>query len=60
MSDAKITGSSGTARETADTLTAIRAARFRPKFVNGEPVVTTGMTNREVFRTRKEGVEGGR
>jgi TonB family protein len=60
VSDAKITGSSGTARETADTLTAIRAARFRPKFVNGEPVVTTGMTNREVFRTRKEGVEGGR
>jgi TonB family protein len=60
VSDAKITGSNGTARETADTLTAIRAARFRPKFVNGEPVGTTGMTNREVFRTRKEGVEGGR
>jgi TonB family protein len=60
VSDAKITGSSGTARETADTLTAIRAARFRPKFVNGEPVVTTGMTNREVFRTRKDGAEGGR
>lgn len=60
VSDAKITGSSGTARETADALNAIRAARFRPKLVNGEPVATTGMTNREVFRTRKEGVEGGR
>lgn len=60
VSDARITGSSGTARETADALSAIRAARFRPKFVNGEPVATTGMTNREVFRTRKEGVEGGR
>jgi TonB family protein len=60
VSDAKITGSSGTPREAADALTAIRAARFRPKFVDGEPVATTGMTNREVFRTRKEGVEGGR
>jgi len=60
VSDAKITGSNGTAREASDALTAIRAARFRPKFVNGEPVQTTGMTNREVFRTRKEGVEGGR
>lgn len=59
VSDAKITGSNGTARESSDALQAIRAARFRPKFVNGEPVATTGMTNREVFRTRKEGVEGG-
>jgi TonB family protein len=60
VSNAKITGSTGTPREVSDALTAIRAARFRPKFVNGEPVETTGMTNREVFRTRKEGVEGGR
>jgi TonB family protein len=60
VSGAKITGSSGTPREAADALSAIRAARFRPKFVDGEPVATTGMTNREVFRTRKEGVEGGR
>jgi TonB family protein len=60
VSSAKITGASGTPREVADALTAIRAARFRPKFVNGEPVETTGMSNREVFRTRKESVEGGR
>jgi TonB family protein len=60
VTDAKVAGASGTPREVADALTAIRAARFRPKFVNGEPVETTGMTNREVFRTRKEGVEGGR
>lgn len=60
VSNAKITGANGTARETADALTAIRAARFRPKFIDGEPVETTGMTNREVFRTRKEGVQGGR
>jgi TonB family protein len=60
VEDAKITEANGTQRESADTLAAIRAARFRPKFVNGEPVETTGMTNREVFRTRKESVNGGR
>ncbi len=60
VSDAKITSASGTQRESADALAAIRAARYRPKFVNGEPVETTGMTYREVFRTRKEGVDGGR
>lgn len=60
VSDAKITSASGTQRESADALTAIRAARYRPKFVNGEPVETTGITNREVFRTRKEGADGGR
>jgi len=60
VSDAKITGASGTPREASDALSAMRAARFRPKFVNGEPVETTGMTNREVFRTRKEETDGGR
>jgi TonB family protein len=60
VSDAKITGANGTQRQAADALAAIRAARYRPKFVNGEPVATAGMTNREVFRTRKEGVDGGR
>jgi TonB family protein len=60
VTDAKITEANGTQRQSADTLAAIRAARFRPKFVNGEPVATPGMTNREVFRTRKEGVDGGR
>lgn len=60
VSDAKITEANGTQRQASDTLSAIRAARFRPKFVNGEPVATTGMTNREVFRSRKDGVDGGR
>ena len=60
VEDAKITEANGTQRESADALAAIRAARFRPQFVNGEPVKTIGMTNREVFRTRKESVSGGR
>jgi tetratricopeptide (TPR) repeat protein len=59
VSAAKVTSASGTQREAADALTAIRASRYRPKFVNGEPVETTGMTNREVFRTRKENADGG-
>lgn len=60
VSDAKITEANGTQRQSADALAAIRAARFRPKFSNGEPVETTGLTSREVFRTRKEAVNGGR
>jgi TonB family protein len=60
VSDAKVAGASGTPREVSDALSAIRSARFRPKFVNGEPVETLGMTNREVFRTRKESAESGR
>ena len=60
VSDAKVTGASGTSREVSDALTAIRDSRFRPKFVNGEPVETTGMTNREVFRSRKESADSGR
>lgn len=41
-------------RQVSETLAAIRASRFRPKFVGGEPVETVGMKMREVFRTRKE------
>ncbi|HKU15363.1 MAG TPA: TonB family protein [Steroidobacteraceae bacterium] len=60
VSDAKVTSSNGTSRQAGDALSAIRAARFRPKFVDGEPVATAGLTSREVFRTRKESVDGGR
>jgi tetratricopeptide (TPR) repeat protein len=35
----------------------IRGARFRPKFVNGEPVETPGVTQREVFKVRKQSEE---
>jgi TonB family protein len=53
VQNAKVTEQNGTSRQASEALQAIRAARFRPKFVDGEPVETTGMTNREVFRTRK-------
>jgi TonB family protein len=52
--DARVTDENGTARQISEALQAIRAARYRPKFVNGEPVATTGMTSREVFRMRKQ------
>jgi TonB family protein len=53
VENAKITDQNGTQRQASEALQAIRAARYRPKFVNGEPVETAGMTNREIFRTRK-------
>ena len=53
VTDAKVTEQNGTPRQATEALQAIRAARFRPKFVNGEPVDTQGMVNREVFKMRK-------
>jgi len=53
VTDAHVIDENGTSRQAAESLDAIRGARFRPRFVNGEPVDTPGVTNREVFRTRK-------
>jgi TonB family protein len=50
---AKVTDQSGTSRQASEALQAIRSARFRPKFVSGKPVETSGVTYRQVFRTRK-------
>ena len=36
-----------------DILKPVRDSRFRPKFVDGQPVVATGITYREVFWTGK-------
>lgn len=41
-------------RQAAETITAIHAARYRPKFVNGEPVETTAVRHRQIFRQRKD------
>lgn len=53
VQDAKVIEQNGTTRQASEALQAIRAARYRPKFVNGEPVETEGMVNREVFKMRK-------
>ncbi|HEX7115986.1 MAG TPA: TonB family protein [Steroidobacter sp.] len=54
VTNARVLEHNGTDRQVSETLEAIRAARFRPKFVGVEPVDTPGMKMREVFRTRKE------
>jgi TonB family protein len=53
VQDAKVVEQNGTSRQASEALQAIRASRFRPKFVNGEPVDTQGVVNKEVFKMRK-------
>lgn len=54
VEDAKVIEQNGTQRQASEALEAIRAARFRPKFVNGEPVETQGVIAREIFKMRKQ------
>ena len=54
VQDAKVIEQNGTSRQASEALEAIRASRFRPKFINGEPVDTQGVVNREVFKMRKQ------
>jgi TonB family protein len=57
VQDAKVIEQNGTSRQASEALEAIRASRFRPKFINGEPVDTQGVVNREVFKMRKQSEE---
>ncbi|MET0988748.1 MAG: tetratricopeptide repeat protein, partial [Steroidobacteraceae bacterium] len=41
-------------RQVSDTLAAVSQARFRPRFVNGEPVATTGVRLRQMFKSLKK------
>lgn len=41
-------------RHVAETLDAIQSTRYRPKFVNGEPVETRDVSLRQVFKLRRE------
>jgi tetratricopeptide (TPR) repeat protein len=52
--DESVLDENATSRQISETLTAVRAARYRPKFVNGEPVDTREVSLRQVFRQRKE------
>jgi TonB family protein len=54
VQDAKVVEQNGSQRQASEALEAVRAARFRPKFINGEPVDTQGVVNREVFKIRKQ------
>ena len=53
VSDARIVDHDTRDRYADDILDAMRAARFRPKFVDGQAVATPAMTYREVFWTAK-------
>ncbi|MGH8176655.1 MAG: tetratricopeptide repeat protein [Steroidobacter sp.] len=52
--DPRVVEENGTSRQVSETIDAIRAARYRPRFANGEPVDTPGITHREVFKSRKQ------
>lgn len=51
VSNARVVAHDTTDRYVGDILDAFRAARFRPKFVDGQPVATPALSHREVFRT---------
>ena len=53
VSDAHIVDHDTRDRYAHDVLDAVRASRFRPKFVDGQAVATPGITYREVFWTAK-------
>jgi tetratricopeptide (TPR) repeat protein len=53
VSDARIVDHDTLDRYARDVLDAVRASRFRPKFVDGQAVATPGITYREVFWTGK-------
>jgi tetratricopeptide (TPR) repeat protein len=53
VSDARIMDHDTRDRYAADVLDAVRASRFRPKFVDGHAVATSGVAYREVFWTAK-------
>jgi tetratricopeptide (TPR) repeat protein len=57
VANARVIDQNGTARQASEFLQAIRGSRYRPKFVNGEPVETPGVTTREVFKVRKQSEE---
>lgn len=48
-----VTDSNTHQRHITEILNAMREARFRPKFVDGEPVETAAMNLREVYRVKK-------
>jgi hypothetical protein len=52
--DERVIEEDASPRQVSETLAAIRAARYRPKFVNGEAIDTPDMRIRQVFRQRKE------
>jgi TonB family protein len=53
VQDARIVGHDTREQHAQEIFDAVRAARFRPKFLEGQAVAATGITYREVFWTDK-------
>ncbi|HEY6641575.1 MAG TPA: tetratricopeptide repeat protein [Povalibacter sp.] len=54
VTDVRVTDQAANDRQASQVVEAMRAARYRPKFVDGKPVVTPAVSYRQVFKVRKE------
>lgn len=52
--DERVVDQDATSRQASQTIEAIRGARYRPKFQQGQPVETKAVSYRQVFKQRKE------
>ena len=54
VTDVVVTDKDANDRQVGQVVDAMRAARYRPKFVDGKPVATPAVSYRQVFKVRKE------
>lgn len=54
VKDERVVDQDATPRQASQTLEAIGAARYRPKFEQGQPVQTLAVSYRQVFKQRKD------
>jgi TonB family protein len=52
--DERVLEANASERLVEDTLNAVRAARYRPKFMDGEPIETNDVNLRQIFKVRRE------
>jgi tetratricopeptide (TPR) repeat protein len=54
VKDIKVVESDASDRHVKQTVASMERARYRPRFVNGEPVATAGIRHRQIFKTLKK------
>lgn len=57
VTDIVVTDRDASDRQVGQVVDALRAARYRPRFVDGKPVATTAVSYRQVFKIRREAKE---
>lgn len=57
VKEARLIDTNALKRSASEVVESMKDARFRPRFENGEPVETTALSFREVFRARKRAEE---